>query len=471
MDTYRKHSKSLTGITGLDEITNGGLPKNRTTLVYGSAGCGKTLLGIEFLMNGITQYNENAVFISFEESISDLEENVRSLGFDLKKFVKQKKLVIDHIELGHGKFKSEGNYDLEGLIIRINNAIKKVNAKRLVIDTIEVLFSKFSDTDHIRGEIHRIFQLLKKKDVTTIITGERGEGEKTRSGLEEYVADCVIFLDHRVIDQLSIRRLRVVKYRGSHHETNEYPYLISSSGISVNPITSSGLNYKVQKSRISTGIQDLDLILNKKGFFTGSSVLVTGQAGSGKSSIAASFARQSAHDGKKVIYFAFEESEYQIIRNMKSINIDLAKYSKKGLLKFFVSRPTAYGLEKHLSIMQKGIDDFKPEVVIIDPFSNFLQIGTTVDIKLMLTRLLDYIKSKGITSFITSLESSKFKTSKRILEVSSFVDTWINITNEADNRIVKHLINIVKSRGMKHSKEFMEIVMSSKGIALKKMNN
>src|SRR5512139_2855969 len=383
--------KSPTGIKGLDEITHGGLPRGRPTLVCGGAGSGKTLLATEFIVRGALQYHEPGVFMAFEETGEELTKNVASLGFKLDDLVARKKVFIDYVHVERSEIEETGEYDLEGLFLRLGHAIDSVGAKRVVLDTIETLFSGIPNPAIVRAELKRLFRWLKDKKMTAVITGEQGSSQFTRHGLEEYVSDCVIFLDHRVSDQVSTRRLRIVKYRGSTHGTNEFPFLIDEEGITVMPITSFGLKHVVINERVPTGIPRLDIMLGGKGYFRGSSVLVSGTAGTGKTSVAAHFADATCRRGERCLFFAFEESESQVLRNMRSIGIDLGKWTKKGLLKFHAERPTLYGLEAHLSAIQKLIDQFKPATVIVDPVSNLSSVGKESDVKAMLIHLLDQL--------------------------------------------------------------------------------
>jgi len=382
--------KCPTGIPGMDEITGGGLPKGRPTLIAGAAGCGKTLFAMEFLINGATQYDEPGVFVAFEENAEELAQNVASLGFDLKKLSKQKKLIIDHVRVERSEIEETGDYDLDGLFIRLGHAIDSIGAKRVALDTIEVLFSAFDNNGILRAELQRLFRWLKDKGVSAVITAERGEGTMTRFGLEEYVADCVITLDHRVTEQVSTRRLRIVKYRGTLHGTNEYPFLIGKNGISVLPITSLGLEHPTSTKRVSTGIKELDEMLDGKGFYRGSSILLTGTAGTGKSSISAAFVDAACQRGERCMYFAFEESTSQILRNMRSIGIDLAPHVKNGLLQFHVARPTVYGLEMHLVTMYDLIKEYKPQVVVLDPITDFFAVASQAEVKATITRIIDF---------------------------------------------------------------------------------
>src|SRR5215470_8306355 len=395
--------KSPTGIRGLDEVTQGGLPQGRPTLLCGSAGCGKTLFGMTFLYNGAVQCNEPGVFIAFEEQPEDLIKNVGTLKYDIEKLIAEKKFAIDHIEIERTKIAESGEYDLEGLFIRLAFAIDSISAKRVVVDTIEALFSGLENEQLLRSELRRLFEWLKAKGVTAIITGERGEGTLTRYGLEEYVADCVILLDNRLHDQLSTRRLRIIKYRGSAHGTNEYPFIIDEHGITVMPITSSGLAHEASTERVPSGIPDLDQMLEGKGYYKGSSILVSGMAGSGKSIVAAHFVDATCASGQRCIYFAMEESPHQIIRNMHSIGIDLQKWGDKKLLRFCARRPNLLGLETHLATMYRDVADFEPAAVVIDPISALLSAGVTGDVHSMVLRLADFLKGRGVTALFTNL--------------------------------------------------------------------
>jgi circadian clock protein KaiC len=456
--------KTKTGINGLDEITEGGLPQGRPTLICGGPGCGKTLMALEFIVKGATQYNEPGVFMAFEEKTEELTANVVSLGFDLDKLQKNKKLRLDYVHIDKSEIEETGEYDLDGLFIRLSHAIDSIGAKRVVLDTIENLFAGLSNQGILRAELRRLFQWLKEKDVTAIITGEKGEGMLTRHGLEEYVSDCVILLDHRIINQISTRRLRIVKYRGSIHGTNEYPFLIDEEGITVLPVTSLKLDKSVSSQRISTGIASLDEMFGGKGFFKGSSILVSGSAGTGKTSISANFANETCRRKEKCIFFAFEESPQQIIRNMRSIGLNLDQHVKKGLLQFHSFRPGLYGLEMHLSNMYKLIKKFKPQTVILDPITNLVSVGLLNEVNSMLLRLIDHLQNEGITLMLTALNSGA---TEHIDEnVSSLVDAWLLVRDVESDGERNRALYIMKSRGMKHSKDVREFIISSKGLDL-----
>ncbi len=458
--------KSPTSIQGLDEITGGGLPKGRPTLVCGGAGCGKTLFAMEFLVRGATLYNEPGVFISFEETEKELTANVASLGFDLDSLVAHKKIWLEHIHIERGEIEESGEYDLKGLFVRIHRAIERIGAKRVVLDTIESLFSALPNPTVVRTELRRLFGWLKKKNVTTIVTGERGNGTLTRQGLEEYVSDCVILLDHRVNDQSSIRRLRIVKYRGSTHGTNEYPFLIDEDGFSVLPVTSLGLNHISSNERISTGIPRLDTMLSGKGYFRGSTVLVSGTAGTGKTSLAAQFVEAACKRGERVLYFAFEESPSQFMRNMSSIGIHLGPWVKKGLLHFHATRPTLHGLEHHLTTTIKLINKIKPQIVILDPIDAFVIGGNETEVKIMLLRLVDFLKMKNITAFFASLTNGGENQELTDMAISSLIDTWLLLRDIEIGGERNRGLYILKSRGMSHSNQIREFILTDHGIEL-----
>jgi circadian clock protein KaiC len=459
--------KCPTGIAGLDEITGGGLPAGRPTLVCGSAGSGKTMLAMEFLVRGATQYGEPGVFVMFEENAAELTTNVRSLGFDLKKLAAQKQVILDHVHIERSEIEETGEYDLEGLFIRLGHAVKSIGAKRVVLDTIEALFAGLPNHAILRAELRRLFRWLKDQGLTAVITGERGEQSLTRYGLEEYVADCVIILDQRIHDQISTRRLRVLKYRGSAHGTNEYPFLIGERGISVLPITSLRLDHQVSAKRIPTGIARLDEMLGGKGVFRGSSVLVSGSPGTGKSSVAAKFVDTTCSRGERVLLFAYEESSAQIVRNMGSIGIDLERWVKKGLLQIHSSRPTLHGLEQHLVMMHDAVSGFRPSVVVVDPISNLSLDRSESEVKPTLMRLIDFLKQQQITTLFTSLTAGGGETPEDSqLGVSSLMDTWLLLRNVEFNGERNRTIYVLKSRGMAHSNQVREFVLSDKGIDL-----
>lgn len=458
--------KSPTSIQGLDEITGGGLPKGRPTLICGGAGCGKTLFAMEFLVRGATLYNEPGVFISFEETEKELTANVASLGFDLGNLVKHKKICLEHIHIQRGEIEESGEYDLKGLFVRIHSAIESIGAKRVVLDTIESLFSALPNATVVRTELRRLFGWLKKKGVTAIITGERGNGTLTRQGLEEYVSDCVILLDHRVSDQSSIRRLRIVKYRGSTHGTNEYPFLIDEDGFSILPVTSLGLNHISSNERISTGIPRLDTMLSGKGYYRGSTVLVSGTAGTGKTSVATQFVDAACKRGERVLYFAFEESPSQFMRNMSSIGIQLDPWVKKGLLHFHATRPTLFGLEHHLTTTIKLINKVEPHIVVLDPIDAFVMGGNQVEVKIMLLRLVDFLKMKNITAFFASLTNAGDNQELTDMSISSLIDTWLLLRDIETGGERNRGLYILKSRGMNHSNQIREFKLTNHGIEL-----
>lgn len=458
--------KCATGIQGLDEITGGGLPRGRPTLVCGSAGCGKTLLAAEFLVRGAAQFDEPGVLMAFEETESELIANVSSLGFDLDELVRRKKIVIDYVHIERSETQESGEYDLEGLFVRLNYAIDSIGAKRVVLDTLEVLFASLPNEAVLRAELRRLFRWLKDKGVTAVITAERGREQLTRHGLEEYVSDCVILLDHRVNDQIATRHLRVVKYRGAMHGTNEFPFLIGDEGISVLPITSLSLNHKVSNERIVTGIPRLDAMLGGRGFFRGSSILLTGTPGTGKTIISANFAQAAAKRGERVLYFSFEESPDQIIRNMHSIGLRLEPLVKRDLLRFHSARPSLYGLEMHLATMFKEIATFKPHVVVVDPITSLMDSGTDSEGKGMVTRLIDYLKASQVTSLFTSLTQGGNTLQQSEAAMSSLMDSWLLLQDFEGNGERNRVLYVLKARGMAHSNQIREFLISDHGIDL-----
>lgn len=459
--------KSPTGIAGLDEITYGGLPKGRPTLLCGAAGCGKTLFAMTFLYNGAIQYDEPGVFIAFEERPKELIKNVGSLQYDIQDLIDDKKLAIDYVHIDPNQIDESGEYDLEGLFIRLSFAIDAVGAKRVVIDTIETLFGGLQNQMVLRSELRRLFEWLKDRGVTAIVTAERGDGALTRYGLEEYVADCVILLDNRVQEQLSTRRLRLIKYRGSAHGTNEYPFIIDEKGITVMPITSSGLAHDASEERVSSGIPDLDAMLEGKGYYKGASILVSGMPGSGKSTAAAHFANSICASGKRCIYFAMEESPQQIVRNMRSVGLDLDKWVDKKLLKFSARRPNLYGLETHLAAMHREVRDFDPAGVVIDPMSALMGAGLAGDVHSMVLRLVDFLKTHGITALFTNLGLGSAEETTTQMQVSSLMDSWLLLYNRESNGEHNRQLYVLKSRGMAHSNQIREFIVSSDGIKLR----
>ena len=459
----RSLPKAPTGIHGLDEVTEGGLPRGRPTLVCGPAGCGKTLMSLEFLVRGITEYGENGVFMAFEETREDLIANVASLGFDLRKLEAEGKLALDHVSIDPGEVEQSGEWDLEGLFIRLGASIDAVGADRVVIDTIENLFGAFSDSATLRAELRRLFRWLKDRGVTAIITGERGDGSLTRHGIEEYVSDCVIVLDHRVSQETSTRRLRILKYRGSLHGTNEYPFLIGKGGVSVVPITSLGLEHDASGETLSMGVDRLDEMLGGTGVLRGSSILVSGTAGTGKSTVAAQFCDAACRRGERALYFAFEESEAQIVRNMASVGMDLGQWVSQGLLHFKCVRPSLLGLEAHLSSMQDLVTELEPSVVVVDPISDLLTAGASRDVSAMLTRQVDFLKIKGATALFTSLDQD-LQLEEANHQIAALIDVWLLVATKEDNGERNRSLSVLKARGMAHSNQIREFLLTEHGI-------
>ncbi len=461
--------KAATGIRGLDEITEGGLPRGRPTLVCGGPGCGKTLLATEFLVRGALEYGEPGVFMSFEETAKDLAANVASLGFDLPALVAAKQLRIDHVRVERSEIEETGEYDLEGLFVRLGHAIDTIGARRVVLDTVETLFSGLSNEGVLRAELRRLFHWLKDRGITAVVTGERGNGALTRHGLEEYISDCVIVLDHRVTAQVSTRRLRILKYRGSTHGTNEYPFLVDGEGFSVIPITSAALDFDVGEERVSSGIAGLDDMLGGSGFFRGSTILISGTAGTGKSITSAHFADAACRRGERTLYFAFEESPAQIRRNMRSVGLDLGAHVASGLLRFHAARPSVYGLEGHLARILHEIREFRPAAVVLDPVTALMAGSDALDVRSLITRLIDWLKDAGITSVMTTLTTGRdggVALEETEIGISSLVDTWLQLRDIELGGERNRGIYILKSRGMAHSNQIREFLITGEGVKL-----
>jgi circadian clock protein KaiC len=456
--------KAPTGIPGLDEITNGGFPAGRPTLVCGGPGSGKTLLGITFLVNGAVIYDEPGVLMSFEENAEELAQDVASLGFDLSRLVADRKLVVDYVHVDRSEIEETGEYDLEGLFVRLEHAVHSIGARRVLLDTIESLFGGLQNEGILRAELRRLFRWLRERNLTVVITGERGEATLTRHGLEEYVTDAVVQLDHRVNDQISTRRLRVVKYRGSHHGTNEYPFLIDEGGVSVLPVTSLTLGHAAPSERVSSGLPELDAMLGGQGFYRGSTVLVSGTAGTGKTTLAAHFVDAACRRGERSLHFLFEESPQQMLRNMRSCGLDLGRSVDDGLLRFHADRPSRHGLETHLVMMHRTVERWRPSVVVVDPMTNLLTIGTQIDVRAMLTRMIDFLKRQGITALFTSLTSGGADLATTETMISSLMDSWVLMSAEEAERRRRRWIYVLKARGMAHSDEMREFRIGDHGI-------
>jgi circadian clock protein KaiC len=457
-------AKSPTGIQGLDEITNGGLPKGRPTLICGGAGSGKTLLAASFLLNGVVKFDEPGILMTFEETGEELASDLASLGYDLGKLVSEGKLIVDYVRVERSEIEETGEYDLEGLFVRLEHAASSIGAKRIVLDTIESLFAGLSNPGILRAELRRLFRWLKDKGLTAVLTGERGDSGLTRQGLEEYVSDAVILLDHRVQEQVSTRRLRIVKYRGSHHGTNEYPFLIDRDGLSVLPVTSLGLTHPAIEERVSTGVTRLDDMLSGRGYYRGSTILLSGTAGTGKTSLAAHFVDAACRRGERCLYFLFEESPQQLMRNMRSIGINLQPWVDRGVLVFHADRPSRFGLETHLAAMQRAVRDFEPTVTVADPVTNLLTVGTQNDVRSMLTRVIDYLKAQSITGLFTSLTPGSKEFEETDAGISSLMDTWIVLLINVENRRRRRWLSVLKSRGMAHSNSVREYMLTDHGL-------
>jgi circadian clock protein KaiC len=462
-------TKCPTGIRGLDQIMLGGLPRGRTTLVCGNAGCGKTMLGMEFLVQGVTQYEEPGVCLSFEETADELTSNVSSLGFDLRDLIAKKKLMVDYVYIEPSEIEETGDYDLEALFVRLGHAVDSVGAKRVLLDGVEALFAGLSSEAILRSELRRLFRWLKDRKLTAIVTGERGNEGLTRHGIEEYISDCVILLDNRLTDAVSTRRLRVIKYRGSVHGTNEYPFLIDSDGISVMPVTSLELRHRASVEQVSTGVSALDAMFGGKGIYRGSSVLITGTAGSGKTSLLSHYVDAACARGERCVFFTFEESPDEVIRNMRSIGIDLSRWVKKGLLQLHASRPTSLGLELHLIRLHRIVATFKPSSVVIDPMSAMLHSGTESETSLMLVRMIDFFKEKGITAVMTSLTSDASSAEHTEVDISSLIDTWILLRNLESGGERNRGLFVLKARGISHSNQIREFLLTGRGVELREV--
>jgi circadian clock protein KaiC len=452
-----------TGIAGLDAITSGGVPRGRTTLVAGAAGCGKTLLATEFLIRG-AEMGEPGVFLAFEETAEELTTNVASLGWDLQALCQEGLLAVDHVRVEREHIDQTGDYDLEALFIRLGFAIDQIGAKRVVLDTLEVLFSALNDTATLRAELRRLFTWLKEKGVTAIVTAERGEGTLTRHGLEEYVSDCVIALDHRVEDQIAVRRIRVVKLRGSEHGTNEYPFVIGQSGFSVVPVTAFALEHSASADVVSTGIKDLDSMIAKGGWYRGSTTMISGESGTGKTTFAAHFVDAACRRDERALFLAFEESEAQIVRNMASVGLNLGRWIKQRKLRIHSSRPTQNGLESHLTQLYQEVERHRPDVVVIDPVTDFTALGTSLDVKSMLMRIVDYLKTNEITGVFTSLMHDRGIVDDPT--ISSLIDNWVQLRSLELDAQRNRGIYVQKARGMAHSNEIREFVLTDKGIKM-----
>ncbi len=458
--------KAPTGICGLDEVTGGGLPLGRTTLVCGGAGSGKTLLAMEFLAHGAIDCGEPGVFMSFEEKERGLITNFASIGIDLKQLCEDRKMDMEYVEVDKSEIEETGEYDLEALFVRLGLAIDTIGAKRVALDTLESLFAGLTDAGVLRAELRRLFGWLNDRGVTTIVTGERGQGTLTRFGLEEYISDCVILLDNRVSNEMATRRLRILKYRGSSHGSNEYPFIVDRFGMSILPISSLRLEHEAPSERVSTGIHGLDDMLSGEGYYRDSSILFTGAAGTGKTSLACAFIEAGCRRGERCIYFASEESPRQITRNMRSIGIDLEPWTKKGLLRFEAARVSSESLEAHLLGVQRLVTELQPSLVVVDALSDLLDMGSPLEVKWMSARLVDFLKSQHVTSVFTSLVTGEANEGMSGVGISSTMDCWLHMENVKNNLERNRSLNVLKSRGMKHSNQAREFLITDKGLDL-----
>jgi circadian clock protein KaiC len=457
--------KAPTGIAGFDEVTLGGLPVGRPSLICGAAGCGKTLFAVTFLVNGATLYDEPGVFMSFEERGADLAANVRSLGYDLDSLVAAGRLVIDHVELGRGEIQENGDYDLDGLFARLDFAVRSVGAKRVALDTIETLFGGLSNPHVLRSELYRLFGWLRDHGLTAVITGERGASDTlTRQGLEEYVSDFVAVFDNRIQNQRTTRRMFIVKYRGSQHGADEYPFLIDHAGIKLLPASATLLHRPASDEIIPSGIPDLDAMFDHRGWYRGSSILVSGVAGSGKTTFGFIFVDAACARGERCMFFGLEEGTEENCRNARSVGVDLRRWVDNGLLRLEASRPCHYGLETHLMRIHRDLDSFQPSVVVIDPISAFR--GPETDVHMALLRMVNLLKSRGITALFTSLQAAGPMVSSADHDLSALMDTWIRLLDVKADGARSNELYIIKSRGMGHSKQVREYRVTGRGVRL-----
>ena len=454
--------KAPTGVRGLDEITGGGLPMGRSTLVTGGAGCGKTLLGVQFLVAGAREYGEPGVLVTFEESAEKITANFASLGFDLDGLLKDELLVIYAFQAEPTEVIGTGEFDFEPLFLLLDEAINRVGARRVMLDSIESLFGMFKASAIVRAELGRLFRWLEDRAVTAIVTGEPGDNDSlTRYGIEEYVSDCVIALDHRSQNEVSTRRLRVVKYRGSAHETNEYPFLISARGFTVLPITTVTLDYGAPEERISTGVARLDHMLSG-GLFRGSTVLVSGSAGTGKTTLGAHLIDAACARGERALLIMHEESADEVIRNMRSVGVDLRRWAEAGLLRIWAVRPTEFGLENHLAIVSGLLAEHEPAVAVVDGTASLLGGAARSDVTSMLARTFHLFKARGITAMATILTDGDVVDTT--VGVSSRADTWLLLRNVESNGERNRLLFVLKSRGSAHSNQVREFLLTDHGI-------
>ena len=455
-----------TGVKGLDDVLGGGIPQGHAMLLVGKPGTGKSILSMEYLLHGIELHKENGVYISFEESEKQIISNAASFGWKFEEMVKKNKLAISYIDMQPEQMRTVGDYDLSALILRVKGAIKKVNARRVVIDGINNLLSTFDDERIIRSDLLRLIREIKEVNATIFITGERGHDSWSKMGFEEYLADGLMHLDNRTDGNYQTREIQVVKCRGINHYTGKSPFIINSEGMSIRPLITADFDYKVLKSRVSTGIADIDNMLGGKGLYRGSTVYITGPSGAGKTSISSSFANGACSRGERALFLAFEESSDQIIRNMKSIGLSLDKWVNEKLLYFYTARATTNSLEGHLDNIMTMVREVEPTCVVLDPISAFRPIANENETKLMLIRLNDYLRARKITTVFTALSSDGEYSEHADVQLSSIADTWIVVRIMDYKGERNNVMQLMKSRGMSHSRQMKEMYFTGNGLKL-----
>ncbi|WP_240236172.1 circadian clock protein KaiC [Nocardioides sp. CFH 31398] len=453
--------KAATGIEGFDDITFGGLPRARATIVTGAAGSGKSMFGVEFLAQGARAYGEPGVLLSFEETADELVANAASIGVDLRAMADEGTLVVDSAAGDLDDLVQSGAFDLEGLLLRLAAAIDAVGARRVVLDTVETLFSTLPDETTVRREFARLLRWLKERDLTVVVTAERGQqGRLTRHGIEEYVSDCVVVLDHRVEDEVATRRMRVAKYRGSPHGTNEFPFLISGRGLVVMPLHHDELT-EVSEERVSLGIPELDTMVGG-GVFRGSTIMISGSAGTGKTSIAACAADAACRRGEKALFLSFEEPSGQVVRNMRSIGLDLQHWIDKGLLVVQHMRPAITGLEAHLASLHMILDEHPAEVVVLDAVASLSRGVASYASASAVARDIAMLRLRGATTVLTALAGTHDDPHTDV-SASSLVDAWLLVRNVENDGERNRLLMTIKNRGSFHSNQVREFLLTDDG--------